>query len=286
MAAVGANGNGGSSRPFGPGPGARPPGQGGTPGGLRRFVKPKPGQVLPAGASSELLKRFDQSQRPKPQPGESCELCATPVPQEHGHVVNVETRELQCVCRACYLLFTKEGSAEGKFRAVPDRYLVDPYFQLDKASWEEIQIPVSMAFFFYNSTMERFVAFYPSPAGATESLLDLDAWRAVMANNPSFEGLLPDVEALIIRSIEDRFESYLVPIDSAYELTAIVRMNWKGFSGGEEVWANIDAFFAALRGRSAVVGLGPRSGMPGGDPGATEAGGTAAGDGSLTGPAE
>ncbi|HLJ08582.1 MAG TPA: DUF5947 family protein, partial [Acidimicrobiia bacterium] len=127
-----------------------------------------------------------------------------------------------------------------------------------KATWEQIQIPVSMAFFFYNSTMERFVAFYPSPAGATESLLDLDAWSEVLANNPSFEGLMPDVEALIVKAEEDHFECYLVPIDSAYELTAVVRMNWKGFSGGQEVWEKIDNFFSTLRGRSAVVGLGPR----------------------------
>ncbi|HWD08093.1 MAG TPA: DUF5947 family protein [Actinomycetota bacterium] len=257
MPAVETNGNGSGAgpRPSGPGLPSSPG------GGLRRFVKPVPGPGglgAPAGGSSELLRRFETSQRPRPRPGEACELCATPVSAEHDHVVNVETRELKCVCRACYLLFTKEGAAQGKFRAVPDRYLVDPYFQLDKGTWEQIQIPVSMAFFFYNSSLERFVAFYPSPAGATESLLDLDAWREVMAANPSFEGLLPDVEALIVKAEEDRFECYLVPIDSAYELTAVVRMNWKGFSGGEEVWDNIESFFSTLRGRSAVVGLGPR----------------------------
>jgi len=224
-------------------------------GGLRRFVRQPPSAGDPA---SGMLKRFEASQRPRPKPGEVCELCGTPVPEEHGHVVNVDSRELMCVCRPCYLLFTREGAAQGKFRCVPDRFLYDPYFQLDASQWEQIQIPVSMAFFFYNSSMERFVAFYPSPAGATESLLDLDAWREVMAANPSFEGILPDVEALLLKQEDDRFECYLVPIDSAYELTAVVRLNWKGFSGGEEVWDRIESFFAALRGRSAVVGLGPR----------------------------
>jgi hypothetical protein len=252
-----ANGNGSSptSTPAAP---ARSAGG----GGLRRFVKPAPMAKPPAGASPDLLARFEQSQRPKPQPGEACELCATPVPEEHSHVVNIDTRELMCVCRACFLLFTQDGAGSVKFRAVPDRYLVDPYFVMDKGEWEQIQIPVSMAFFFYNSTMDRFVAFYPSPAGATESMLDLDAWREVLAANPAFEGLLPDVEALILKQEkagdQERFECYLVPIDSAYELTALVRMNWKGFSGGEEVWVKIENFFSALRSRSAVVGLGPR----------------------------
>ena len=242
------NGNG-SGAPRGPASGA-PAG-----GGLRRFVR---GTVPRAGASSELLRRFEESQRPKPRPGEACEMCATPVPEEHSHIVNIESRELMCVCRGCYLLFAKEGAAQGKFRQVPERYLFDPCFALDNSQWEQIQIPVSMAFFFYNSTEERFVAFYPSPAGATESLLDLDAWREVIDANPSFEGLLPDVEALLLRQDDDRFECYLIPIDKAYELTALVRMNWKGFAGGEEVWQTIRAFFGDLRSRSAVVGLGPR----------------------------
>jgi hypothetical protein len=205
-----------------------------------------------------MLRRFEESQRPKPKPGEACEMCSTPLPEEHSHIVNIESRELMCACRACYLLFAKEGAAQGKYRQVPERHLFDPYFVLDNAQWEQIQIPVSMAFFFYNSTEERFVAFYPSPAGATESLLDLDAWRQVIDANPAFEGLLPDVEALLLRQDEDRFECFLVPIDKAYELTALVRMNWKGFSGGEEVWETIRSFFDDLRSRSAVVGLGPR----------------------------
>jgi hypothetical protein len=234
--------------------------------GLGRFVRPAP----PPNASPEMLARFEASQRPKPKPGEACEMCATPIPEEHGHVVNVESRELMCVCRPCYLLFAKEGAAQGKYRQVPERYLFDPYFALDAAQWEQIQIPVSMAFFFYNSSLERVVAFYPSPAGATESLLDLDAWREVMSANVSFEGVLPDTEALLLRQLrqgdeeEGRFECYLVPIDKAYELTAIVRMHWKGFAGGEEVWERIDAFFEAMRARSAVVGVGPRK--PGDQP--------------------
>ena len=41
-----------------------------------------------------------------------------------------------------------------------------------------------MAFFFHNSVLGRIVAQYPSPAGATESLLDLAAWDAIAAANP------------------------------------------------------------------------------------------------------
>ncbi|HEX9315962.1 MAG TPA: DUF5947 family protein, partial [Actinomycetota bacterium] len=73
------------------GNGASPPPGG---GGLRRFVK---GVPPGAGASEEMLRRFQESQRPKPKPGEACEMCATPVPAEHSHIVNIDTRELMCV---------------------------------------------------------------------------------------------------------------------------------------------------------------------------------------------
>lgn len=252
----GSSGSGNGSTPAAsPSPASGGAASGGA-GGLKRFVKPT---APPPGASADLLARFEASQRPKPQPGEACEMCGTPVAPEHGHVVNIDTRELMCTCRPCYLLFTKEGAGQGKYRVVPDRYLVDPYFRMDKSQWEQIQIPVSMAFFFFNSSEDRFVAFYPSPAGATESLLDLASWQEVLAENTAFEGILPDVEALIVKQEDERFECYLVPIDSAYELTAIVRMNWKGFSGGQEVWEKIEAYFSGLRDRSAVVGFGPRN---------------------------
>jgi NADH ubiquinone oxidoreductase, 20 Kd subunit len=38
-----------------------------------------------------------------------------------------------CTCRACYLLFTREGAAQGKYKAVPDRFVYDPAFGLNDA---------------------------------------------------------------------------------------------------------------------------------------------------------
>ena len=53
------------------------------------------------------------------------------IADEHQHVVNLEGRQLMCVCRGCYLLFT-DTEAELRFRAVPDRYLAFPDFALDR----------------------------------------------------------------------------------------------------------------------------------------------------------
>ena len=145
----------------------------------------------------------------------------------------------------------KQGAAQGKYKAVPDRYLFLRSFQLSAECWEEFQIPVGMAFFFSNSALGRVTGFYPSPAGATESLLPLAAWQELAAANPILETMEPDVEALLInRRRGAAAECYLVPIDACYELTGIVRRRWKGFDGGQEAWRDIDASFDGLRARS------------------------------------
>lgn len=184
---------------------------------------------------------------------EVCEMCAEPVPAEHAHVVNVESREIMCACRACYLLFSREGAVSGKHRAVPERYLHAPSFPVGERLWDSIGIPVRMAFFFTNSALDTTTAFYPSPAGATESLLPMDAWSELMTDNPEFADLKPDVEALLVNRREGGFECFLVPIDRCYQLVGMVKMHWRGFDGGTEAWEQIDGFFAELRDRSEQV---------------------------------
>ena len=232
-----------SSRPGAPGRAGGP-----APSGLRRFVDQPP---APAPTAADVLKRFTRP-RSVEEDQEVCEMCGEVIAHEHPHVVNLETRTLLCTCRGCYLWFTPEGAAGGKYRAVPDRYLYDPAFRLSESQWDDIQIPVSMAFFFINSSMGRFVSFYPSPAGATESLLDLSAWEEVIRANPQIPDLAPDVEAILLNKAES-FECFLVPIDACYELVGLVKVHWKGFAGGEKVWAEITAFLDRLRDRGRLV---------------------------------
>ena len=186
-------------------------------------------------------------------------MCSEPIPAEHGHVVDLEQRSLRCTCRGCYLLFTPAGAGGHRYRAVPDRYLSFPDVQLSPGQWDELQIPVSVAFFFLNSTLERMAAFYPGPAGATESLLPLDAWDLVVAANPGLATLQSDVEALLVRS--DRpgggvSECYLVPIDACYELVGQLRRLWRGFDGGQEAHEALDEFFDDVRGRARPATIG------------------------------
>ena len=174
-------------------------------------------------------------------------MCTTDLADEHAHVVDLDNRSLMCACRPCYLLFSQGGAGGIRFRAVPDRYLALPGFALSPGQWEELQIPVSMAFFFHNSQEDRVVAFYPSPAGATESLLPLDAWDRLAAANPELADIDSDVEALLVRAPAD---GYLVPIDACYELVGQMRRLWQGFDGGTEARVELNAFFARVKARA------------------------------------
>lgn len=205
----------------------------------------------------EVLARIRASKAPTRPAGERCEMCAEPIADEHQHVVNVAARQLMCTCRGCYLLFT-DPHAKLRYRAVPDRYVAFPDFALDRRGWESLQIPVGLAFFFHNSAVGRTVAFYPGPAGATESELDLDAWGAIGGADTRLNLLADDVEALLVRmpaaaEPDAAAECYLVPIDACYEFVGRLRMLWRGFDGGQEVRAFVDEFFDRIRTRSKVV---------------------------------
>jgi hypothetical protein len=204
-------------------------------GGLRRFV---PGAAPPPAPTEQI---------------ERCEMCAEPIGERHGHVVDVENRGLMCTCRPCALLFTAEGAGGGRYRAVPERYRYAADVPFAESTWDAIGIPVATAFFFTNSELGHTVAFYPSPAGATESLLSLEAWTDLLAAIPALADLRPDVEALLVHKSESGFECFAVPIDACYQLVGLVRMHWQGFDGGEEAWAAIHEFFAGLRERSERV---------------------------------
>ncbi len=99
------------------------------------------------------------------------------------------------------------------------------------------------------------LAFYPSPAGATESLLSLAAWEALVADNPWLTELKPDVEALLVNRVEGAREYYRVPIDRCYELVGLIRAHWRGMSGGSEAWSAIHEFFARLKPSSGTPAL-------------------------------
>jgi hypothetical protein len=190
-----------------------------------------------------------------PAPGatalERCDFCREAIAAEHGHVVNRAQRALLCVCRACYLLFTQEGAAGGRFRSVPARYEEISDFDGSSSIWHQLGLPVGLAFVFFNSVRRQPVAFYPSAGGAIESELRLTQWSSVVESAPPLQTLSDDVEALLVRQpANGALRAYIVPIDACYELVARIRRLWRGFHGGEEVWREVDTFFATIAARA------------------------------------
>jgi hypothetical protein len=221
--------------------------------GLRRFVRSEPPHASPPTAADSGTRAVSPA-----RVGERCEMCAQGLPERHTHLVDLTSRSLMCCCRACFFLFEPEGAAAGRYRPVPERYLHDPAFRLTRAQWDELAIPVGVLFVFAQSSSAEPVAFYPSPAGATESLLPLGVWAQVIQANPAFAEVRPDVEAVLLRRDGERFDGYLVPIDACYDLVGRVRLKWKGLGGGQEVWQALADFFGELTERADPVSHGRR----------------------------
>ena len=223
-------------------------------GGAMTVTETGPGDGA-AADPLQVLSRIRATQpRERPRPGERCEMCSTPIPDEHDHVVDMQQRSLQCACRGCYLLFTPPGRAASAIAPFPTDTCPSRASSLSPAQWDELQIPVSVAFFFLNSSLERVAAFYPGPAGATESLLSLDAWDEVVAANPGLATLLPDVEALLVRT---RSTPMPAPPSATWCPSTPVTSWWDssgdcgaGFDGGREAHDALEAFFAAVRARA------------------------------------
>ena len=205
-----------------------------------------------SGAPVRALRRFAQKREPERAPAqvEHCELCSEVIPSDHRHLLELSSRVLICACQACSLLFSEEGSGAGKYKLVSRRYLSLLDFQMTDQQWDELMIPVNMAFIFRSSGSKHVMAFYPSPAGATESLLDLEGWETLTSSNPILHGLESDVEALLINRVKNAREHYIVPIDACYQLVGLIRLSWKGLSGGTETWEAIGDFFETIRAKS------------------------------------
>jgi hypothetical protein len=205
----------------------------------------------PTALASPRLRRLTQRGAEIRAEGEErCELCGNPMPAQHRHLLAVQTREVLCACRGCAVLFDRRGAGGGHYRLIPDRRLRVDDFELSDPAWERLRIPVDMAFFLSSSAAGRVMAFYPGPMGATESQLELDAWDEVQRANPVLGTLEPDVEALLVNRAKGTRQHWLVGIDDCYRLVALIRTRWRGFTGGRDVWVEIDRFFSGLADRA------------------------------------
>jgi hypothetical protein len=196
--------------------------------------------IPPAGAVS------DRPGRSQTAGTETCDLCHAALAQSHEHLLERATRKLECVCTPCAILFSGQ---QQKYRRVPRRMRFLPDFHLSDEQWNGLMIPIGIAFFVRSSMVNRIVAFYPSPAGPVESQLTLEAWEDIAAENPCVRSMETDVEGMLAYRMGDAREHFIIPIDEFFKLTGLIRIKWRGFSGGMAMWQEVGAFLETLKQR-------------------------------------
>lgn len=189
-----------------------------------------------------LLRRLATSQ---PQT-EHCEFCSSGISSLHRHVLEISTGKVICACDPCALRFE---NLVAKLKLIPRDPIVLAEFALPDADWESFALPINLAFFYRSTPAGKVKAMYPSPAGATESLLPLASWQGLIAANPQLENMEPDVQALLVNRLGTTREYYIAPIDLCFELVGLIRLHWRGFSGGDKVSKEIKDFFEKLKAR-------------------------------------
>jgi Family of unknown function (DUF5947) len=196
-------------------------------------------------AQAAEARRMPGTRAPAP---ERCEICNTTLPDDHRHLLHLEARQIVCSCEPCWALH----SGDPEYRPAGMRTIWLDRFDCDEEIWGLFQIPIGLAFFMRSTVTGGVVAFYPSPAGATESELDLVAWDALVERNPVLEDLDPDAEALVVNRLSDPHAYAIAPIDDCYRLVGLIKSRWEGISGGAALEQAVPEFFAALAARTSA----------------------------------
>ena len=147
------------------------------------------------------------------------------------------------MCGTCWSV----RSGDPEFRPAGNRTLWLDGLEITDEQWAGFQIPIGLAFFMHSTVADGVVALYPSPAGATESELDMGTWEQVCAANPVLAGLEPDTEALVVNRMAEPAQQVIVPIDVAYQLVGVVKESWEGITGGAAMRQAVAEYFEGLR---------------------------------------
>lgn len=198
------------------------------------------------------LRRFATT-RP---PVERCELCSAALGPVHPHLFDRQSGQVACACNACAILFC--GQENARYLRVPRRIVECCDFAFDDLAWEAMMLPINLAFFVRGQDGQT-TAWYPSPAGAMSSLIDLPQWETLFGGDAVLASLVPDVEALLVNRIGIQAAYFLVPIDECYRLVGLIRTKWRGLSGGAIIWQAIAQQFADLQSRSVRAGATKRA---------------------------
>ncbi len=147
-------------------------------------MKDVPSEVAQREEMPAFLRQFAR-RRPAAEAEERCELCSAPLAEAHQHLLDPKKRQIVCACDGCVILFC--GQTGAHYLRVPRRIQRLVGFQMSELQWEALMLPINLAFFYRDSAAGRVLAMYPSPAGATESLLSLESWEEIVAQNRALQ---------------------------------------------------------------------------------------------------
>jgi hypothetical protein len=178
-------------------------------------------------------------------PIEECELCAQAISVEHEHLLEPDARRVFCACEACAALFAQEQQRQGaRYLRVARRAARVYDVDIDESAWADLGVPVGLAFFTMRSKSGEVVATFPGRAGIIETFVPLKAWSELEGRFPLLKGILPDVEALLVRRSSRHQDYFQVSIDHCYELSGLLRASDAPLYSPE--LAAVQSFFARL----------------------------------------
>ena len=175
--------------------------------GLRR--RPSASATAARGPPADPRRR-----RPRPRPGERCELCNETIADEHEHVVDLESRSLMCTCRgvlaAVHARRRRRRPLPGGARPLRWR---SPTSRCRPGTWDALQIPVERGVLLpqlvARTRSPRSTRARPAPPSrCSSSTPGTTSWPPTRPGDAA-----PDVEALLVRVDGERArrECFVVP---------------------------------------------------------------------------
>jgi hypothetical protein len=157
-------------------------------------------------------------------PIEECDLCAESIPTEHEHLLEPDARRVFCACKACVALFSQEQQRHSpRYLRVERRAARLHDVDIDDSTWAELGVPVGLAFFTVRSRTGEVVATFPGRSSIIETFVPLRTWSDLERRFSVLKGILPDVEALLVRRTSRHQDYFQLSVDHCYELSSLLR---------------------------------------------------------------
>ena len=154
---------------------------------------------------------------------------------EHDHLIEPAERRLACACGACAVLFSAQAGT--KYKRVPRDVRALDELTISDAQWEALRLPDRSGVLLPQHAAGPGRGLLPEPGRAPPSR----CWSSRPGRRSGREH--PVLARPAARRPGAAGESgapgrgagavcFLVPIDQCFRLVGIIRMHWKGFTGG------------------------------------------------------